>query len=215
MSDAQGSPPPADLPQHRATYLGLIGLFLGTLAAFSAREQAEGRVFKLKALDLATLGLATYRTGRVIPFDQVTEPLRAPVTKPSGGGTEPKGSGVQRAFGELVSCPTCIGTWIAAGSVYGLPVAPRPTHAFLAFMATGGIAELLDYATQALDKAGRPPRPGRSSCPRTAGNRSALQNPGRGSARPSLARAGWTRIRSFRSTGHPGHLPPQLVPVGP
>ncbi len=85
----------------------------------------------------------------------MTEPLRATLTKPRDGGTEPKGTGVQRALGELVSCPTCIGTWIAAGSVYGLRVAPRPTRAFLAFMAAGGIAELLDYATQALDRAGR------------------------------------------------------------
>ncbi len=155
MSDAQGSPQPSDLPQRRATYLGLIGLFFGAFAAFSVREKAEGWVFKLKALDLATLGLATYRTGRVIAFDQVTEPLRASVTKPSDGGTELKGTGVQRALGELVSCPTCIGTWIAAGSVYGLRLAPAPTRAFLAFMAAGGVAELLDYATQALDKAGR------------------------------------------------------------
>jgi len=62
---------------------------------------------------------------------------------------------VRRALGELVSCPTCIGTWIAAGSVYGLRLAPAQTRAFLAFMAAGGVAELLDYATEALDKGGR------------------------------------------------------------
>jgi hypothetical protein len=142
-------------PRQRATYLTLLGVFAGLFAAFSAREQKKGQTIRIDALDLAILGLATYRTGRVIAFDAVTEPLRAPVTEQSDGGTEPKGSGVRRALGELVSCPTCIGTWIAAGSVYGLRLAPAQTRAFLAFMAAGGVAELLDYATEALDKGGR------------------------------------------------------------
>ena len=155
MSEAQRSPQLPDLPRRRATYLTLVGLFAGAFAAFSAREHEKGKELKLGALDLATLGLASYRTGRIIAFDQVTEPLRAPLTRQSNGGTEPKGSGVQRALGELVSCPSCIGTWIAAGSVYGLRLVPAPTRAFLAFMAAGGVAELLDYATEALDKARR------------------------------------------------------------
>jgi hypothetical protein len=157
MSETQGQDPQPspDLPQRRATYLALIGIFAGLYAAFSAREHKQGQELDIGAKDLALLGLATFRTGRVIAFDAVTEPLRAPVTEERDGGVQPKGSGVQRVFGELLSCPTCIGTWIAAGSVYGLRVAPRPTRTFLAFMAAGGVAEVLDYATQALDKAGR------------------------------------------------------------
>ena len=138
---------PPDLPKRRATYLTLIGIFGGCYAAFSAWEQKRGEELDIGALDLAMLGLATYRVGRVVAFDAVTEPLRAPVTEERDGGVEPKGSGVRRALGELVSCPTCIGTWIAAGSVYGLRLAPRPTRTFLAIMAAGGLAEVLDYAT--------------------------------------------------------------------
>ena len=165
MSDRQRQ---QDQSRQRATYLTLMGVFAGLFAAFSTREQTKGKVIEIGALDLATLGLATYRAGRVIAFDAVTEPLRAPVTEQSGGGTEPKGSGVQRAFGELVSCPTCIGTWIAAGSVYGLRLAPAPTRAFLAFMAAGGLAELLDYATEALDKTGRAAEASRQRAERSA-----------------------------------------------
>ena len=146
---------PPDLPKRRATYLTLIGIFGGVYGAFSAREHKKGEELDIGPLDLALLGLATYRTGRVVAFDAVTEPLRAPVTEEREGGVQPKGSGVRRALGELVTCPTCIGTWIAAGSVHGLRVAPGPTRTFLAFMAAGGVAELLDYATQALDKVGR------------------------------------------------------------
>ena len=153
-AQSQNQRPLSDLPQRRATYVSLLGIFAGLYAAFSAREHKKGQELDIGAKDLALLGLATYRTGRVVAFDAVSEPLRAPVTEERDGGVQPKGSGVQRALGELVSCPTCIGTWIAAGSVYGLRVAPRPTRPFLAFTA-GGVAELLDHATQALDKVGR------------------------------------------------------------
>ena len=148
MSDAQSrsQQTPPDLPRRRAAYLSLIGIFAELYAVFSVREHKQGQELDIGAKDLALLGLAAYRTGRVVAFDAVTEPLRAPITE---------GRGIRRALGELVSCPTCVGTWIATGSVYGLRVAPRPTRTFLALMAASGVTELLDYATQALDKVGR------------------------------------------------------------
>lgn len=154
MSDDQAPKQRTD-PRQQATYLGLIALFLGLFAAFWQRERAAAETPRLSALDLATLGLATYRTGRIIAFDQVTSPLRAPFTEQRDGGTQPKGAGPRRAISELVACPTCIGTWIAALGFYGLKVAPRPTRAAVGIMAAGGVAELLDYATEALDKVGR------------------------------------------------------------
>ncbi len=144
-----------DLPKKRATYLTLMGLFAGLFAAMSGQGGRKGRKLDLRPMDLVLLGLSTYRAGRVIAFDQVTEPLRAPLVESSGEGTKPKGSGVRAALGELVSCSTCIGTWIAAGLVYGLRVAPTPTRAFLAFMSASGIAEVLDYAVQALDRSAK------------------------------------------------------------
>lgn len=153
MSDRRESPP--DVSERRRTYLTLMGVFAGLFAAVSTRARSSGTTPEIGALDLATLGLATYRTGRIIAFDAVTEPLRAPFTTPSDGGTEPAGTGVRHAVGELLACPTCIGTWIAAAAVYGLRLAPTPTRLALTIMAAGGIAELLDYATEALDKGGR------------------------------------------------------------
>jgi hypothetical protein len=140
-----------DLAKKRATYLTLMGGMAGLFGAITSTGGAKGRQLAFSALDVGLLGLATYRAGRVIALDQVTEPLRAPFTKTTGDGTEPRGTGAQRAIGELVSCPTCIATWIGAGLVYGLRVAPAPTRAFLAIMSASGIAELLDYATNALD----------------------------------------------------------------
>jgi len=153
-----------DQPRERATYLTLIGLFLGVFAAFSRREKEERGALKLAPLDLVLLGLATFRGGRIAAYDRVTEPLRAPVTEtqPDEYGASENvvaaGSGVRKAIGELVSCPTCVGTWIAAGLVYGLRIAPRPTRLFLAFMGAMGLAELLDSANEALSWSGQAQR---------------------------------------------------------
>jgi hypothetical protein len=124
-----------DQPRERAAYVTLVGLFLGVFAAFSRREKDEREPLRLAPLDLALLGLATFRGGRIAAYDRVTEPLRAPVTEtqPDEYGASENvvaaGSGVRKAIGELVSCPTCVGTWIAAGLVYGLRIAPRPNEA--------------------------------------------------------------------------------------
>lgn len=141
----------------RETKLTLIGIFLGLLVAFTSREHREGNTFGLKPFDLAQLGLATYRTARMITYDLVAEPLRAPFTEtePDAYGTAedvvPEGTGVRRALGELLSCPICTGTWISAGLVYGLHVAPRLTRVFLAIMSAIGLAELLTYASEAME----------------------------------------------------------------
>jgi len=102
------------------------------------------------------LGLATYRTGRLVAFERVAAPLREPVTKTvpdaSGAGEAvvAAGTGWRWTLGELLSCPTCIGTWVAAGLVYGMRLAPRPTNVFAAIMSITGVAQLLSEATEAL-----------------------------------------------------------------
>lgn len=114
------------------------------------------RSFELPMLDLILLGLATMRLGRMIAFDRIAEPLRVPFTKTvpdrNGAGSivVPRGSGVRRSLGEMISCPICIGTWVAAFLVYGMLVLPAPTRVLVAILAVTGAAELLHSATEAL-----------------------------------------------------------------
>jgi hypothetical protein len=106
--------------QEQATYLTLIGIFLGLFAAFSKREQDKHSQLKVSGLDLTMLGLTSYRTGRLAAYDQVTQPLRTPFTATESDSygtsqtTVAEGSGVRKALGALIACPTCIGTWAAA-----------------------------------------------------------------------------------------------------
>jgi hypothetical protein len=138
----------------------LIGIFLGTFAAFSKRDQDRGAQTTLSGLDLTLLGLSTFRVGHLIAHDQVIEPLRAPFTdtEPDSYGTAedtvPEGAGARKAIGSLLSCPTCTGTWVAAAMVYGLRIAPVPTRLFLAIMGATGLAEILNSANEALSWTG-------------------------------------------------------------
>jgi hypothetical protein len=148
----------------QATKLSLIGVFLATLAAFSTRRLSRGTESGVRPYDLLLLGLATFRTGRVLAFEQVAEPLREPftTTQPdqygAGENVVAQGAGMRKALGQLLSCPLCTGTWVALGLLCGLHLAPRPTRAFLAVMGASGIAELLNAATEAMTWAGQAAR---------------------------------------------------------
>jgi hypothetical protein len=158
-------PPDVEARQFtQATKLTLIGVFLGLLAAFTARQASRGEDARISPFDLLLLGLSAYRAGHLIAYERVTEPVRAPLTDTipdqSGVGDTvvASGAGVRYALGELVSCPTCVGTWAAAGLVYGLHLAPRPTRIFLAVMGTTGVAEVLHCTTEAASWVGRAAR---------------------------------------------------------
>jgi hypothetical protein len=77
--------------------------------------------------------------------------MRAPFTKyegPAGSGEvdeRPRGSGVRRAIGELISCPFCMGTWMAFAAMAGLVCRPRLTRSLASIFAVSSVA---DFAQQ-------------------------------------------------------------------
>jgi hypothetical protein len=150
--------------QTRATKLTLISIFLGVLATFAGQVVRREQDVSLRPFDLLLLGLSSFRMGRMIAFEGVAAPLREPFTDTqldgSGAGQTvvAAGAGWRRVLGELVSCPICIGTWVAAFLVYGLHLVPRPTRVVLAIMSTTGVAQIFYSATEALDWSARAAR---------------------------------------------------------
>ncbi len=142
--------------QEQAAKLTLASTFLGVLVGFSGLLNRRGASVQLHPFDLAQLGLATYRTGRLVAYERVAAPLREPFTEtvPDASGTGDAvvatGQGWKWTLGELMSCPVCIGTWVAAGLVYGLHLAPVPTRVYLAIMSSTGVAQILSDTTEAL-----------------------------------------------------------------
>ena len=151
-------------PQHlsarteiRATKLTLVSIFVALLGTFAARLIPSARTLTPAPYDLLMLGLASFRIGRMLAYEGVAEPLREPFTQTqadeSGAGQTvvAAGQGVRFALGQLLSCPICNGTWVAAGLVYGLHLMPRPTRLLLTIMSTVGVAQLCHSLTEWLD----------------------------------------------------------------
>lgn len=126
-------------------FLGLFAGFIWALVCLDIWDQAQFRFS-----DLILLGFATLRLGRLISYDLVMQPLRSPFTQTvantsgSGDTVKPKGSGVRRAIGEMLSCPICSGTWAAAFLTYSLYLFPGPTRVFLVMTAAIGLVEILN-----------------------------------------------------------------------
>ena len=97
-------------------------------------------------------------------YERVAEPLRAPFTKvvpdDSGAGETvvARGKGVQWAFGELLSCPICVGTWVSAGLIYGLHYIPGATSVYVTVMGITGVAQIVYEVVEALTWFGRAQR---------------------------------------------------------
>jgi len=100
-------------------YLVLASVFLGVTGSALLLLGRKARLPSPGALDAALLGLGTARLSRLITRDKVMRPLRAPFTVEQHEGPgeikeQPKGSGLTRAAGELVTCPRCTAIWAAS-----------------------------------------------------------------------------------------------------
>ena len=93
--------------------------------------------------DLARVGLASYKVGRLVAKDEVTTFVRAPVTR-NEEASEPEPEGWRRALGELVTCPYCIGVWASAGLTYALVVFPRQTRLATTIFGAQAVADFLN-----------------------------------------------------------------------
>src|SRR3954469_7232369 len=122
MTSTQQSPP------HTA-YATIMGVFVGGLAVAGALARSLGRDPRENTtLDLAILGMATFKAARTITRDEVTSFIREPfVEGEAHAGREQaiETGDMRQAIGELVTCSRCIGTWAAAGLAATQIVAPR------------------------------------------------------------------------------------------
>jgi hypothetical protein len=126
-------------------YAGLTAAFLAAMGGFLALTGSR-LPDHIGYGDLGRLSLATYKLGRLVAKDHVTSFLRAPVTEGEESGEErPKGEGVPRALGELVTCPTCVGMWAAAGLSCGLVLFPRQTRFVATVLGAQALSDFLNF----------------------------------------------------------------------
>jgi hypothetical protein len=147
-------------PVPLAAYAGFLGAFGLAFAGFQLTNRLARRQLpqRLDPADVVLLGVATHKLTRIITRDWVTSPLRAPFTTyegSSGGGEvkeRPRGTGLKRATGELLTCPWCFAPWTAAGLFYGLVLAPRSTRFVASLFTAVAVSDYLQYAYMGVKK---------------------------------------------------------------
>jgi hypothetical protein len=145
-----------------ASYAAFAGLFNGAVASglLAARRAGHELPERIDAGDVVLTGVATHKLSRLLAKDKVTSFARAPFTElqEPGGPAEleerPRGSGLRRAVGELVSCPYCLGLWISAGFNVGLVTAPRTTRFVASIMTVLTISDFLQIGYKAAEERG-------------------------------------------------------------
>jgi hypothetical protein len=131
-------------------YAAIAGAFLaglGTVAALSRRSPPA------TALDLVALSAATFKASRTLSRERVASFVRQPFVEGEadrGEDEQPAGEGLQRALGELVTCPRCIGTWSAAALASTQMLTPRFGRALTWTLAAGAANDFLQAGFAAL-----------------------------------------------------------------
>jgi hypothetical protein len=117
-------------------YSVVLGGYAGLVGVVSAIGRARGVRLpaRFSVQDTVLVCLATHKASRLISKESVTSPLRAPFTsyeEPTGEAEvneSVRGHGARHAIGELLTCPFCLGVWIATGLTAGLVFAPKVTR---------------------------------------------------------------------------------------
>jgi hypothetical protein len=141
----------ADKPIPLKSYAALATAFNVALATGIAATK-DDLPERFSPLDLVLLGVATHKYSRLVAKDRVTSFLRAPFVRYEGeaGPAEvsetPRGHGPQRAIGELINCPFCLGLWVASGLGVGFVAAPRVTRFVAGVGAALAVADFLHLA---------------------------------------------------------------------
>ncbi len=146
--------------QRLYSYATLIGLFNLIFAVFLLLVKGTGRALpeRVDAKDLVLLGVATHKLSLIGAQDAVTSPLRAPFTElqekesPKSLDEKPRGKGLRRSVGELLTCQFCLGMWVASFFTYGLVLAPRVTRLIATVFTVVTISDHLHQTYKALTK---------------------------------------------------------------
>lgn len=142
----------ADSPQPLGAYSVLASVYTGACVAGIASAHRRGRLpQEIATKDILVLGVATHKIARLITKDAVTSFVRAPFVRleeKSGSNSlseSPRGHGLRRSVGELISCPECTGQWVASALMIGLVHAPRVTRLIASLYAALAIGDGLQF----------------------------------------------------------------------
>ena len=117
-------------------YATAMSVYGGVVAAIAGVIRLTGTSLpeRVGPWDTVLTAIATHKLSRLIAKDPVTSPLRVPFTVfegtsgPAELAEEVRDGGRRKTVGELISCPFCVGMWVATGFTAGHVLMPRTTR---------------------------------------------------------------------------------------
>jgi hypothetical protein len=154
-----GYAPPQERPP-LAAYAVFATVFHAAMAGAVVAARRSGRDLpqRVEASDVVLIGTASYKLSRLVSKKKVTAFVRAPFTELEGKGgpaeleEKPRGSGLQRALGELLICPYCLGLWASGAFHAGLLLAPRATRFSASVLSAMSVSDFLQIAYKAAEE---------------------------------------------------------------
>jgi hypothetical protein len=110
---------PADYATLNVVYGALLA---GLIVATRKRAQSQEPI---PAIELVPISAATFALAKVIAREKIGSWVREPFVEEDSTQSRPRGRGLRRAVGELVTCTRCVGAWSALGVVGLRVVEPR------------------------------------------------------------------------------------------
>ncbi len=137
------TPPTASGP---GDYAALEAVFAGGmvgLAVLTMRREQDGTP-AIPLSELPILALATFTLADVLAKERISTWIREPfvVEDADHKPVHPEGSGLRYAFGELLTCTRCVGTWSALALVALRTASPPAGRATARVLALAGVNDL-------------------------------------------------------------------------
>jgi hypothetical protein len=144
-SSASSSP---ELRSSELPYGVLMGAF-AALLLLAGRARRDDVHVAFGPWDLACVGLASHDIGRILARDRIAVFVRAPFAS-GEAAQDPRGHGMRRAAGELLTCPHCLSAWVAAALSAAFVHRPRRARFVTAVFAGHAIADACDSIARRL-----------------------------------------------------------------
>lgn len=136
-------------------FLGEMAVFLAVNAGLLLLIHVEDHPLpSFTPWMFALYALAVYRGTHLLANEKITKPLRSPFVEcriEDGKETEHSlTEGWRGAIGCIVSCPSCMGIWVASCLYYALVFTPYVAQAVSVILALSAVERLLTSSVDAL-----------------------------------------------------------------
>jgi hypothetical protein len=114
-----------DRPTEPTDYFALNAVYGALLVGVVAGTRRRARGAPIEQRELIPIAMATFALAKVVAREKIGTWMRDPFVEIEDGESRPRGTHLQRAVGELVTCTRCVGAW-SAMTVVGLRMVDPP-----------------------------------------------------------------------------------------